>query len=155
MRVFLTLAVIFIWKRLIDVEEALKQNFLTAAFEGSEGFRVSQKCFSLLYEEMNYFWQELVSSLPPKSSNDLLRTITLPKGVCRKASADEAPPNESTDLLDCEDEKRSKMMRLKHFVMMKMILIFLSSGFAMEVSSKNLCKIWLKELYKQIKKIFC
>ena len=85
------------WKSLhVNVEEALKQNFLTTAFNGSKDLKVSEKFYSLVFENMNYFQQELQNSKLPKSLDDLLETITkgvkvyvINKGVCRTASADE------------------------------------------------------------------
>ena len=50
------------WNSLdIDVEEFFKQNFLTSAVEGSEDYRVSQKLYSLVFEELNDFRQDLQS----------------------------------------------------------------------------------------------
>lgn len=35
---------------LLDIEAALKQNFLTSALDGSEDYRVSEKPYSLVFE---------------------------------------------------------------------------------------------------------
>ena len=50
------------WNSLdIDVKEALKQNFLTSTVEGSEDYTVSQKRYSLVFEELDVFRQDLQS----------------------------------------------------------------------------------------------
>ena len=82
------------WNSLdVDVEEALKQNFLMSAFDGSEDYKASEKLYSLVFEEMNDFRQELQCSPSPKSLKNLLATITPPKGVRRKSSTDEVRRN--------------------------------------------------------------
>ena len=94
------------WNSLdVDVEEALKQNFLTSAFDGSEDYKVSEKLYSLVFEETNDFRQELQCSPSPKPLKDLLVTITPPKGVRRKSSMDEVPVDEEIELYDCESEE--------------------------------------------------
>ena len=94
------------WNSLdVDVEEALKQNFLTSAFDGSEDYKVSEKLYSLVFEEMNDFRQKLQCPPSPKSLKDLLATITPPKGVRRKSSTDEVPVDEGIGLFDCEGEE--------------------------------------------------
>ena len=94
------------WNSLdVDVEEALKQNFLTSAFDGSEDYKVSEKLYSLVFEEMNNFRQELQCSPSPKSLKDLIATITPPKGVRRKSSTDEVLVDERIELFDCEGEE--------------------------------------------------
>ena len=40
---------------LLDIEAALKQNFLTSALSGSEDYRVREKLYSLVFEVMNDF----------------------------------------------------------------------------------------------------
>ena len=46
------------WNSLdVNVEEALKQNFLASAFDGSENYKVGEKLYSLVFEEMNDFRQ--------------------------------------------------------------------------------------------------
>ena len=94
------------WNSLnVDVEEALKQNFLTLAFDGSEDYKVSEKLYWLVFEEINDFRQELQCSPSPKSLKDLLATITPPKGVRRKSLTDEVPVDEGIELFDCEGEE--------------------------------------------------
>ena len=94
------------WNSLdVDVEEALKKNFLTSAFDGSEDYKVSEKLYSLVFEEMNDFRQELQCSSSPKSLKDLLATITPPKGVRRKSSTNEVTVDEGIELFDCEGRR--------------------------------------------------
>ena len=79
------------WNSLdIDVDEALKQNFITSAFDGSDDYKVSEKFYSLVFTEMNDLRQKLQSSPPPNSLKDLIATITPPKG--------------GIELFDCEGE---------------------------------------------------
>ena len=55
---------------------------------------------------MNDFQQELQSSPSPKSLKYLLMMVTPPKGVSRKASADEVLPlDEGTELFDYKGEE--------------------------------------------------
>ena len=94
------------WNSLdVDVEEALKQNFLTSGFDGSEDYKMSEKLYLIVFEEMNDFRQELQCSLSLKSLKDLLATIMPPKGVCRKSSTDEVPVDKGIELFDCEGEE--------------------------------------------------
>ena len=60
-----------------------------------------EKLYSLVFEVMNDF-RQVIQSLPsPKSLKDLVMRITPPKGVRRKASADEVS-DEGIGLFDCE-----------------------------------------------------
>ena len=94
------------WNSLdVDVEEALKQNFLTSAFDGSEDYKVIEKLYLLIFEEMNDFRQELQCSPSPKSLKDLLATIMPPKGVRRNSSTVEVPVDEGIEFFDCEGEE--------------------------------------------------
>ena len=62
------------WNSLdLDVNEALKQNFITSAFDGSDDYKV--RLYSLVYSEMDKFRQELLSKPPPKILKDLTATI--------------------------------------------------------------------------------
>ena len=94
------------WNSLdIDVDEALKQNFITSTFDGSDDYKVSEKLYSLVFTEINDFRQKLQSSPPPNSLKDLIATITPPKGVRRKAVVDDSPPDdEGIELFDREGE---------------------------------------------------
>ena len=51
------------------------------AFDSSKDYRVNEKLYSLVFEGINDFRQELQSSLLPKSLKDLSMMITPPKGV--------------------------------------------------------------------------
>ena len=76
------------------------------AFDGSKDYRVNEKLYSLVFEGINDFRQELQSSLLPKSLKDLSMMITPPKGVSQKALADEVLlPGEGTELFNCEGEE--------------------------------------------------
>ena len=94
------------WNSLdIDVDEALKQNFITSPFDGSDDYKVSENLYSLVFTEMNDFRQKLQSSPPPNFLKDLIATVTPPKGVRRKAVVDDSPPDvEGIELSDCEGE---------------------------------------------------
>ena len=70
----------------LDVNEALKQNFITSAFDGSDDYKVSESLYSLVYAEMDEFRRDLLSKPPPKSLKDLTASITPPKGVKRKST---------------------------------------------------------------------
>lgn len=96
------------WSSLdLDVNEALKQNFITTPFDGSEDYKVSESLYSLVFPEMNDFRKQLLSKPPPKTLKDLIATITPPKGVRRKSTTpdDGVPPDEGIELLDCEDSE--------------------------------------------------
>ena len=97
----------------LDVNEALKQNFITTPFDGSEDYKVSENLFSLVYPEMNDFRQQLLSKPPPKTLKDLTATITPPKGVRRKSTTTDtdAPPDEGTELFDCEGDEIEEDLR--------------------------------------------
>ena len=93
----------------IDVNEALKQNFITSAFDGSDDYKVRESLYSLVYTEMDEFRRDLLSKPPPKNLKDLTASITPPKGVKRKSTkeddADDVPPDEGLEIFDCEGDE--------------------------------------------------
>ena len=99
------------WNSLdLDVNEALKQNFITSAFDGSDDYKVRESLYLLVYSEMDKFRQELLSKPPPKILKDLTAAITPPKGVRRKSSENEEnkTPDEGMELFDSDGEELTK-----------------------------------------------
>jgi hypothetical protein len=93
------------WQALdIDPKLALKNVFVLNALDGSEDFLVSDKLFELVGREIVDFRREMMQTPPPKTVQELVRMITPPKGVRRKANdvQDVLPPDEGRELIDCE-----------------------------------------------------
>ena len=114
------------WNSLdIDLEEALKQNFVMVQnFYGSEHYKLCGKFYLLVFEKMNDFLQELQSLPLPKLLKDLLMMITSLKGICRKVSTNEVlPPDEKIDLFDCKGEKIQVDEVEDHLILMMKISI--------------------------------
>ena len=86
----------------IDTQLALKNNFLTNNFDGSEDYLVSDKLFNLVGEDLLKFRKSMLQQPPPASVKDLIQTITPPRGVKMKATQSAAPPDEGEELFDCE-----------------------------------------------------
>jgi hypothetical protein len=89
----------------IDPAEALKNNFLTNSFDGSEDYMVSDKLFELIGTEMLAFRAQMLQNRVPATLKDLLKTITPPKGVKRKGQKpgnQACPDDEGEELFDCE-----------------------------------------------------
>ena len=92
------------WQALIlDPIQALKNNFVSNSFDGSEDYLVHDKLFSIVGEQMVAFREYLLDQPVPNSLQDLLKTLTPPKGVHLRK--DEDPPDEGRELLDCEGEE--------------------------------------------------
>ncbi|XP_078676582.1 uncharacterized protein LOC144913644 [Branchiostoma floridae x Branchiostoma belcheri] len=89
----------------VDVDKALKQNFILNALDGSEDLYVRDKLFELVGEEVTAFRKEELEKEPPKTLKGLLATITPPEGVRRAAPEDDNqnPVDEGSELLDTED----------------------------------------------------
>ena len=86
-----------------NVEKALKQNFLTSAFDGPEDYRVSEKLYSLVFEVMNDFRQELKS---------------LPKLYIEKLHPMKYYHQTKESSFLVARVKKLKLMRLKHLILM-------------------------------------
>ena len=96
------------WKSLtIDVSARYKNLWLTNKFDGSENGFVSDSIFRLVGPEICAFREELLATESPRSLKNLLRKITLPKGVKGKNAAKkgEIPEDEGTELFDCEGDE--------------------------------------------------
>ena len=89
----------------VDINAAMKQNFLTNKFDGSEDHLVSDRLYKLVGQELVKFREELVKSAHPENIKALMRTITPPKGVSTRLKAVPTPPDEGAELFDCEGEQ--------------------------------------------------
>ena len=89
----------------INVNERMKVLWITNKLDGSEDHLVSERIFTLVGESLLKKRAELMKKASPKSLQELLRSITPPKGVKRKALAsEEAPEDEGSELLDCDGD---------------------------------------------------
>ena len=68
----------------VDNVNAFKNLFFTNALDGSEDYKVSDKIWKLVGNEMKIFRDKLMTESSPKNLDDLLKKITPPKGVKRK-----------------------------------------------------------------------
>ena len=68
----------------VDNVNAFKSLFITNALDGSEDYKVSDKIWKLVGNEMKIFRDKLMKTTSPKSLDELLKKITPPKGVKRK-----------------------------------------------------------------------
>ena len=95
------------WKSLeIDTTKALKNNFILNSFDGSEDHLVSDKLFGLVGAEMLEFREALLKSQLPSSLQELINSITPPKGVkTKQITVGAVPPDEGTELLDCDGDE--------------------------------------------------
>ncbi|KAK7467855.1 hypothetical protein BaRGS_00036926, partial [Batillaria attramentaria] len=95
------------WNSLeVDANQALKSLFVNNALDGSEDHLVSEKLFDLVGNTIVDFRDQLLREQPPKNVRDLMKTITPPKGVRRKAvAAGEQPADEGVELMDCEGDE--------------------------------------------------
>ena len=82
----------------LDSNAAFKSLFVTNAFNGSEDYLVSDKIMKLIGEEMIEFREKLMEKEPPSTLNELLKTITPPKGIKRKNC-------EGSELMDCDGDE--------------------------------------------------
>ena len=67
----------------VDKTKAFKELFFTNNLDGSEDFMVGDKLFRLIGLKVQEFRKKLMSEEPPKNLEELMRTITPPKGVKR------------------------------------------------------------------------
>ena len=79
-----------------DKERAFKSLFLTNSLDGKEDYLVSDKLFSLVGKSVQNYRKTLMNQPCPKNLQELLKTITFPKGVKRKNNI------EGSELYDCE-----------------------------------------------------
>ena len=77
---------------------AFKNLFVTNALDGSEDYLVWERLNVLIGPQMRKFREELMKQKAPKSLNELLKTITPPKGIRNKNV-------EGSELFDCEGEE--------------------------------------------------
>ncbi|CAL4062693.1 unnamed protein product [Meganyctiphanes norvegica] len=90
----------------IDPVIALKNNFILNAFDGSEDYLVTYKLMKLVGEEITAFRKELLSSPPPTSIQELIESITPPKGVkIKRKTTTDVPVDEGSELIDCEGDE--------------------------------------------------
>ena len=81
----------------VDNVRAFKNLFLTNDLNGSEDWLVSDKIIELVGNEIKEFRQQLMKEKCPKNLQELLNTITPPKGLKRNF--------EGFELYDCEDDE--------------------------------------------------
>ena len=101
------------WEALeVDPVMALKSLFILNALDGSEDYLVSDKMFELIGRDLVDFRQKMLQTPPLKTVQDLVKAITLPKGVRRKGDGNQAgnqqnqvPQDEGIELLDCEGDE--------------------------------------------------
>ena len=82
----------------VDAEYAFKTLFVTNKLDGSEDHLVKDSIFRLVGAKMQEFRENLLKEPPPKDLNELLKTITPPKGIRRKNT-------EGSELHDCEGDE--------------------------------------------------
>ena len=61
--------------------------------------------FELVDAEMKAFWEELISSIPPTSFNEILKSVTPPEAIRVMADMTQLPPDKGVELLDCEGDE--------------------------------------------------
>ena len=79
-----------------DSKEAYKSLGVTAKLDGSEDHLISDKIIQLVGEKLFEFRDNLMKQKSPNSLNELLKTITPPKGIRRGKNI------AGSELLDCE-----------------------------------------------------
>ena len=60
----------------VDVQQALKQNFITNALDGSEDNLVNDKLFQMVGERIVAFRENHIKTPPPRNIKELMKTIT-------------------------------------------------------------------------------
>ena len=85
----------------LNINMALKENFITNALDGSEDILVRDKLFQLVGDEIVAFRTEQMGKEPPNTLAELLATITPPEGVRR--ATQHVVPDEGYELLDADD----------------------------------------------------
>ena len=68
----------------IDCEKAFKSLFLTNALSGEEDYLMSEKLYEMVGPSIISFRDKLLQKDCPKSFDDLLKSITPPRGIRRK-----------------------------------------------------------------------
>ena len=68
----------------VDKEKAFKELFFTNKIDGSEDVKVSDKLFKLIGPKVQEFRKSLLAEKPPRNLEELLQTITPPKGIKMK-----------------------------------------------------------------------
>lgn len=92
-----------------DKEKAFKSLFLTNSLDGSDDFMVSDKLYSLIGKQIKDIRQKLMNDPCPKNLQELLKTITPPKGIKRKNNI------EGSELYYCEGPEISISEQDKEF----------------------------------------
>ena len=82
----------------IDCKKAFNSLFVTNALDGSEDHLVSDKIMSLVGNEIKEFRKNMMKEKAPKDFNELLKSITPPKGIRRKNV-------EGSELYDCDGDE--------------------------------------------------
>ena len=114
----------------LDISRAFKSLFVTNKLDGSEDLLIGDTLRCLVYEEMKEFRKKLVTTTPPNNIQDLVKTLTPPKGVKRKCSEveggecfdhnDEGPEPDISELwkkfkdMDEEDKARPSDAFVNH-----------------------------------------
>ena len=81
----------------IDNELVFKQCFVTNDLNGKEDHLVSGRLFDLIGPEMQEIRKKLMDEKTPKTLDELMKTITPPKGIRRNT--------EGTELFDCTGDE--------------------------------------------------
>lgn len=100
----------------IDNELVFKQCFVINDLYGKEDHLVSSRLFDLIGPEMLRIREKLMDEDTPKTFNELMKTITPPKGIRRNTEGselfdchgDEIEPKTSDDYLDYSSDENSE-----------------------------------------------
>ena len=92
-----------------NISEGFKSLFVTNKLDGSEDLLINNKLRGLVYDEISKFCKKLLKTPPPSTIQELIRTLTPPKGVKRKNNI------EGDELFDHNDDGPELDMHCKSF----------------------------------------
>lgn len=86
----------------IDSVKTFKSLFFTNALNGTEDYLVSDKIYCLVGQKLVEFRTQLMAEQSPKNLEEMLKTITPPKGIKRKNT-------KGSELMDCDSDENENI----------------------------------------------
>ena len=87
----------------VDFPRAYKSLFITNALDGSEDHLISDKLFELVGVKIKKFREKLMMEESPSTLDELIKTITAPKGIRRGRNVE--GQIEGEELMDCSGDE--------------------------------------------------
>ena len=93
----------------LDSNVAFKSVWVTNSLDGSEDYLVSDKIFGLAGDSMRQFGNEMTAKPPPKTVQEVIRSLIPPKGIKRGKNIEGSDGEEIEEEDEDEDEDKEEI----------------------------------------------